>query len=515
MNKKCHICGKESGLFNHLKECDICHNYVCKDCCKEKSLSKSTSDLIPLLGFDIDIHSGWWSTYLNVCKSCESTYHTFLRDVEGALNSNSPVRLVSKNYKGYLRYDSSNSNYVESYFHKDRNVCEEEIQSVARYFGHDMIINLEWNKDTREDDNYIYSVYQAVGLAVSSIKGEKKPTTKKTGQKSEKKAKTNGGKKIRLMDFVRKYGVGIDTIVDFLNSKGYNFPEDVNYIVEDLDCETLLDQQFAIDKEIQELSNRVNVKLSDIVNVIAKPTPCLPAPDVKAKKCFLIDTNVFINHPTVIQVLPKESIKLIPNLVLDELDRNKRKEDIRPKIAEALKLIKEFLVRGDVQVIPTKVEVLPEGYNANSPDNKILSAAIAYRTTNPEDELSIITDDVNLQTKFIAEGFAIAEKIIYGSEPEAVATPSKKQKEEKSQKPNAETIKSESPQKIRIRAEYIILENQQIGFNVFDLKPREQGYSTMDVIKIVGRCMSDQLGTRVEVRNFIVLNDSITDNNTI
>jgi len=128
-------------------------------------------------------------------------------------------------------------------------------------------------------------------------------------------------------------------------------------------------------------------------------------------KIFVLDTNVLIHDPEAIFNF-KENEIVIPIVVIEELDRLKKRQDgVGKNAREALKVIDKLNQQGSLNVgvrLKTdgilRVEVgkdylpeLPLGFEQNKPDNQVLS--IALKLQERHKSVILVTKDINLRIK--------------------------------------------------------------------------------------------------------------------
>ena len=125
---------------------------------------------------------------------------------------------------------------------------------------------------------------------------------------------------------------------------------------------------------------------------------------IKGKEnIYIIDTNVFVDHPEIISKIdPKYSVVLSAK-VIDELDYLKISltEEQKRNVQKALKLINDSIDKRGVKMETADLSLLPKDFNKKSPDNFILSVALKFKGENP----IMLTSDNGLQIK--AKGMGI------------------------------------------------------------------------------------------------------------
>jgi hypothetical protein len=108
---------------------------------------------------------------------------------------------------------------------------------------------------------------------------------------------------------------------------------------------------------------------------------------------FVADTNALINMPELPLKMTGNVLLVLPQMVLDELDRKKRDPALAQACNQAARLLRDMPANrrryedSDLTRLPADFE--------DSPDNRILSVAMKYHHPN----LRLITDDTILMTK--------------------------------------------------------------------------------------------------------------------
>ena len=124
------------------------------------------------------------------------------------------------------------------------------------------------------------------------------------------------------------------------------------------------------------------------------------------RKCYIIDTNVFIDCPDIISKISRSDKIVLSAKVVDELDAAKVRldEEGKQNAARALRLINSLLKPRKIQMVCAEPSLLPDDFNKKSPDNLILSVALKLKSENPV----MLTSDNGLQIK--AKGLGIQTK---------------------------------------------------------------------------------------------------------
>lgn len=125
---------------------------------------------------------------------------------------------------------------------------------------------------------------------------------------------------------------------------------------------------------------------------------------VKGKEnIYIIDTNVFVDHPDIISKIDRKYSIVLSAKVIDELDYLKISltEEQKKNVQKALRLINESIDKRGIKMDTADLTLLPNDFNKRSPDNFILSVALKYKSENP----IMLTSDNGLQIK--AKGLGI------------------------------------------------------------------------------------------------------------
>lgn len=111
---------------------------------------------------------------------------------------------------------------------------------------------------------------------------------------------------------------------------------------------------------------------------------------------YVIDTNVFINCPDIIDKINKDYPVILSAKVVDELDKMKIKLDEQGK-RNAEKALRYLNSSPSHEIIYEQADtsLLPDDFDKRSHDNLILSVALRYKHENP----IILTSDNGLQLK--------------------------------------------------------------------------------------------------------------------
>lgn len=125
---------------------------------------------------------------------------------------------------------------------------------------------------------------------------------------------------------------------------------------------------------------------------------------IKGKEnIYIIDTNVFVDHPEIISKIDQKYSVVLSAKVIDELDYLKISltEEQKRNVQKALKQINESIDKRGIKMETADLSLLPSDFNNKSPDNFILSVALKFKGKNP----IMLTSDNGLQIK--AKGLGI------------------------------------------------------------------------------------------------------------
>lgn len=121
-------------------------------------------------------------------------------------------------------------------------------------------------------------------------------------------------------------------------------------------------------------------------------------------KNYIIDTNVFVYFPEIMDYIGREDRIILSLKVLDELDKlkvalgGKEKQNVKKAIKEINYKIRMKSKTFRMEAADTRL--LPEEFDKTNPDNLILSVALKYSDSNP----FLITNDINFQNRAAALG---------------------------------------------------------------------------------------------------------------
>lgn len=118
---------------------------------------------------------------------------------------------------------------------------------------------------------------------------------------------------------------------------------------------------------------------------------------------YIIDTNVFVKCPDIISKIGKAYTIVIPSTVLEELDKLKLKKSVdQSRLLKAAKNINTAFSNRFSKMEEPDVSLLPDGFDLDNPDCKILSVALKYNKSGAN--AILLTSDNMLQSRASALG---------------------------------------------------------------------------------------------------------------
>lgn len=121
-------------------------------------------------------------------------------------------------------------------------------------------------------------------------------------------------------------------------------------------------------------------------------------------KSYIIDTNVFVHFPEIMDYIGKEDRIVLSFKVLDELDKLKVTLDGKDKrnVKKAIREInhKINMKSRNFSMDSADTRLLPADFDKTNADNMILSVALKYRERNP----FMVTNDINFQNHAASVG---------------------------------------------------------------------------------------------------------------
>lgn len=120
---------------------------------------------------------------------------------------------------------------------------------------------------------------------------------------------------------------------------------------------------------------------------------------------IIIDTNIFLKNPYLLDFIPKDSTIIVPKRVLEELDGLKKNKDCRDNAQQSIRNIEEYYNKNKVILSKSYLNLLPNEYDKSKSDNHILS--IAKKHIQDNDQLILLTNDRGLKIKATAEDVVV------------------------------------------------------------------------------------------------------------
>ncbi|WP_270771124.1 Hsp70 family protein [Intestinibacter bartlettii] len=141
---------------------------------------------------------------------------------------------------------------------------------------------------------------------------------------------------------------------------------------------------------------------------------------------YLIDTNVFIKYPRVLDRLKKNEKAILSYTVIDELKFRSKDLNTKYQAEDAIENILKYQQKGDerIEFVQCNLDIIPEGLFKNPRtdndlnDNKILSIGIIKK--NQGEKVILVTEDKELRIKaqscevenMIVDDFMVNHKMI-------------------------------------------------------------------------------------------------------
>ena len=177
--------------------------------------------------------------------------------------------------------------------------------------------------------------------------------------------------------------------------------------------DALLNNINNIDKIISEISSRLGIKkesfkenkiLSDTLQNIEIIKPVVYQFNDKSvnnfSKIYVIDANILMKEPKIFDYLNNNSLMVIPNIVVEELDKlksDKRDENNKQQAFQARESIRNILNNNkpNIRQEDSDGKILPDDFEKDKPDNLILSVALKFIVK----DVYLLTDDNDLSAK--------------------------------------------------------------------------------------------------------------------
>lgn len=182
--------------------------------------------------------------------------------------------------------------------------------------------------------------------------------------------------------------------------------------ISNIDDNVIKNDQELLNKESKDIINNESNAKDSIkgisIKVIGKIDPATferPKKELKKDKenLYVIDTNVFVDCPDIINKIDPQYPIILSAKVVDELDNLKSTLSTEGKsnVQKALKSLNQNINKRDLRMEVSDLSLLPIDFSKRSPDNLILTVALKFNKENP----ILLTSDNGLQLK--AKGLKI------------------------------------------------------------------------------------------------------------
>lgn len=204
-------------------------------------------------------------------------------------------------------------------------------------------------------------------------------------KKEEEKIK----KKLNVKD-IKKF----DSISDYKNSIQEMKIEDMLQMCKRWDkaIDTLRETTHDYEQAVIETElGKIDLSIGEYKAFIQRYSNDIPR---KYKNVYVIDTNVFVNKPDILNDFKETDLVILSVKVIDELDKLKPIEELKNNVRIAIKNIDSY-GKNNIRFEKADVSLLSVDYNTQTPDNLILSVALKFKTSNP----TVLTNDTGLRVK--------------------------------------------------------------------------------------------------------------------
>jgi len=131
-----------------------------------------------------------------------------------------------------------------------------------------------------------------------------------------------------------------------------------------------------------------------------------------SKKIYVLDTNVYLSDHNAINMFKPHDI-VIPLKVLEEIDKHKKRQDsVGSNARQTIRVLDGLREGGNLHdgvrigkgkgllsVKSFDKAVLPEDLSLSDPDNQILATALTLVRDNPERDVIVVSQDINMRVK--------------------------------------------------------------------------------------------------------------------
>jgi len=217
----------------------------------------------------------------------------------------------------------------------------------------------------------------------------------------------------------------IDTVIEKISKKFFEKDNPTIDFIEKLESQLNREKDKCLEEEYLLFSNlETKLKASKKDIEIASK-----------RKSIIIDTNILLEEPQIIEIIGHHQIIVFSGKVIDELDNLKMKPALKDKAQKAIRSIHKHQQDKNIRFNTSKLENLPSDFNKKSPDNIILSVALQYSKRNPilltnDKGMNIKAKTLEIPAKTINELKAILDlsKVAYSSKNKKNTNRTKKRK---------------------------------------------------------------------------------------
>ena len=217
----------------------------------------------------------------------------------------------------------------------------------------------------------------------------------------------------------------IDTVIEKISKKFFEKDNPTIDFIEKLESQLNREKDKCLEEEYLLFSNletKLQTSKKDI-EIASK------------RKSIIIDTNILLEEPQIIEIIGQHQIIVFSGKVIDELDNLKMKPALKDKAQKAIRSIHKHQQDKNIRFNTSKLENLPSDFNKKSPDNIILSVALQYSKRNPilltnDKGMNIKAKTLEIPAKTINELKAILDlsKVAYSSKNKKNTNRTKKRK---------------------------------------------------------------------------------------
>ena len=210
---------------------------------------------------------------------------------------------------------------------------------------------------------------------------------------------------IRLSKLTKQFSIGLARLVDFLNEKGANVEMNPNAKISD-EYLPAIEAKFGEDQKLKKDSEKVTIKLKEIIEMGAKKKPSQEDEDIPERE-VVIKSNV-LNEERPAETAPVETPKPAPAPV-EEV-----KTPVGPKVVDKIDLSQFDKKKPVAEKVEEKPEPSPEPVKVEEPAPAVLSkpepAPVSAPTPAEEPVKPVETREVKIEVEKLA-GPKVVDKI--------------------------------------------------------------------------------------------------------